>query len=100
MAAWRWLSDTITFGAVTVDAEEAGQEPDERHADGEPVSSVGAKFTEFSWDFGDGARRSQDGRADRATTTTRQAGDYVVRVEATDDLGHTAIGTQTIHVAG
>jgi hypothetical protein len=57
------------------------------------VSSVGAQFTTFRWDFGD--------RSPIVTTTTptvvhRQRddnGDQAVRVEATDSLGHRGIVT-------
>ena len=55
-----------------------------------PGSSVGASFTKFRWDFGDGSR---------IVTTTgpsvmhkyRRNKSYEVRVEATDSLGHSAV---------
>jgi hypothetical protein len=60
-----------------------------------PTSSVGASFTKFRWDFGDGSA---------ILTTTgptvehrfRRGGRHEVRVEATDSLGHSAIGERTI----
>ena len=60
------------------------------------VSSVGAKFTSFRWDFGD--------RSPIVTTTTpsvvhrsRDNGGQAVRVEATDSLGHRVIVTGAGH---
>jgi subtilisin family serine protease len=55
-----------------------------------PGSSVGASFTKFRWDFGDGSH---------IVTTSgptvmhkyRRNRNYEVRVEATDSLGHTAV---------
>ena len=55
-----------------------------------PGSSVGASFTKFRWDFGDGSH---------IVTTTgpsvmhkyRKNTSYEVRVEATDSLGHSAV---------
>jgi PKD repeat protein len=62
-----------------------------------PTSSVGASFTKFRWEFGDGARF----RATHKPTTDhhyKKAGNYAVRIEATDDLGHRAIGKSTVHI--
>jgi hypothetical protein len=94
-AAWRWLVDTITFGPLSVTA---GSDPTNVTLTATPSSSVGADFTNFRWDFGDGGSTASGNPA--ARHNYKQPGDYVVRVEATDDLGHTAIATQTIHIAG
>jgi minor extracellular serine protease Vpr len=96
MAAWRWLADSITFGplAMTSNAKDSTNVT----LTASPASSVGAQFTEYRWDFGDG--HGHNGHKATAHHNYKQPGDYVVRVEATDDLGHTSIGTQTIHVTG
>ena len=64
-----------------------------------PTSSVGASFTKFRWDFDDGSG---------FVTTTgptvqhkyRRSRTYEVRVEATDSLGHTAIGSVLVRLGG
>jgi len=93
-AAWAWLSDTITFGPLTVTPKK-GQVV----LAATPASSAGAEFTKFRWDFGDGTA-GQGTVEPSAQHQYKQAGDYVVRLEATDELGHTAIQKQTIHIAG
>jgi len=93
--AWRWLSDTITFGQLSAVPKNP---KDKTHLTltAAPASSAGASLTKFRWDFGDG--KSHESNKPTADHNYKDPGDYVVRVEATDDLGHTAIGTQTIHV--
>jgi subtilisin family serine protease len=98
-AAWRWLVDEITFGPLTVTPKKPGKDPTNVTLTASPSSSVGAEITKLKWDFGDGGGPGGPG-GDKTTVdhNYKQPGDYVVRVEATDDLGHTAIGTQTVHV--
>jgi subtilisin family serine protease len=96
-AAWRWLSDTITFGAVTVTAKKPGKDPTHVVLTASPSSSAGAEITKVRWDFGDG-HGHPNAHDMKAEHNYKKAGDYVVRVEATDELGHTSIQTQTIHV--
>jgi subtilisin family serine protease len=91
-AAWRWLVDTITFGPLSVTQGSVAT------LTASPSSSVDAEFTHFRWDFGDGS--GQAGGKASARHNYKQPGDYVVRVEATDDLGHTGVATQTIHITG
>jgi subtilisin family serine protease len=96
-AAWKWLSDTVTFGAVTVAPKKPGKDPLHVTLTASPTSSAGAAITKVRWDFGD----KHDDNGPNKTTADhhyKQAGDYVVRVEVTDDLDHTTIQTQTIHV--
>jgi subtilisin family serine protease len=64
-----------------------------------PTSSVNATFTKFRWDFDDGSG---------FVTTTgptvqhryRKSRTFEVRVEATDSLGHTAIGSVIVRLKG
>ena len=64
-----------------------------------PVSSsAGAAFTDFAWDFGDGSGIAHSGKNPTANHKCKTTGDYVVRVAATDDLGHTTVTTQTVHI--
>jgi len=97
-ATWRWLVDAITFGPLGVAPKNPGKDPTNVVLTANAASSVGAEFTKYRWDFGDGGKH--DGDKPTADHNYKQGGDYVVRVEATDDLGHTAIGTQTVHVTG
>jgi hypothetical protein len=94
---WKWLSDNITFTPITTAVKKPGK--DNIVLTTSATSSTGAKITGYEWDFGDGdgVKRSKTGTVDHKY---RDPGDYVVRVAATDDLGHTQIHTQTIHVAG
>ncbi len=96
-AAWRWLADTITFGALSVTPKHPGKEPNHVVLAATPTSSVGASFTKFRWDFGDGTGHAGSDKA-TAQHHYKHAGDYVVRIEVTDDLGHRAIGKSTIHI--
>jgi hypothetical protein len=95
-AAWRWLSDTTTFGAITATPRKPGQ--NEFVVSVPVTSSVGAAFTDFAWDFGDGAGFAHSGKTPSANHRYKTSGDYVIRVAATDDLGHTTVTTQTVHV--
>lgn len=57
-----------------------------------PGSSVGASFTKFRWDFGDGSHIVQTS----GPTVQHKYGrnrTYEVRVEATDSLGHSAVAS-------
>ena len=64
-----------------------------------PTSSVGATFTKFRWDFDDGSK---------FVTTTgptvqhkyRKSRTFEARVEATDSLGHVAIGSVIVRLKG
>jgi subtilisin family serine protease len=95
-AAWRWLSDTITFGTITATPRKPGQ--NEFVVSVPVTSSSGAAFTDFAWDFGDGAGFAHSGKTPSANHRYKTSGDYVIRVAATDDLGHTTVTTQTVHV--
>ncbi len=93
-AAWQWLSDEITFGALTV----TPKQPSHVRLTAAPSSSAGAEFTTFSWDFGDGSAFHESNKP-TAEHDYHDAGTYVVRVAATDALGHTAIQRATITVS-
>jgi hypothetical protein len=60
---------------------------------------VGAIFTKLRWDFGDGTP-FHDTDEPTAEHHYKMAGDYAVRIEATDDLGHSAISKNTVHITG
>jgi subtilisin family serine protease len=96
-AAWRWLSDTITFGTISATPRKPGK--DETVFTVPVTSSAEAAFTDFAWDFGDGSGIAHSGKTPTANHKYRTSGDYIVRVAATDDLGHTAVTTQTVHIA-
>jgi PKD repeat protein len=61
------------------------------------TSSAGASFSTFRWDFGDGSPVVTAG-GPTAEHRYRQAGTHLVRVEATDSLGHRTVGTQKVVV--
>ncbi len=81
-----WLLDTISAKV----AASAGRADSPVTLTAQATSSVGASFTQFRWDFGDGSPFT-------ATTTPSvqhqysRPGHYTVRVEVTDSLGHRAI---------
>src|SRR3954452_12112887 len=96
-AAWKWLSDTVTFGTIAVAPKKPGKDALHVTLTASPTSSAGAAVTNVRWDFGD----KHDDNGPNKTTVDhkyKDAGDYVVRVEVTDALDHTTIQTQTIHV--
>jgi minor extracellular serine protease Vpr len=96
-AAWSWLSDTISFGALTVAPKHPGHDQSHVTLTATPSSSSGAGFTKFSWDFGDDSP-FKDSKHPTTDHKYKHAGTYVVRLAATDDLGHTAIDSTTITV--
>jgi len=61
------------------------------------ASSVGASFSTFRWDFGDGPPVVTSG-GPTVEHTFRRTGTYTVRVEVTDSFGHRTIGTRTVKV--
>jgi hypothetical protein len=96
-AAWKWLSDTISFGTVVVAPKKPGKDATHVTLTASATSSAGAEITHVRWDFGD---KHDDNGPNKLTAdhNYKEAGDYVVRVEVTDSLDHTTIQTQTIHV--
>jgi hypothetical protein len=96
-AAWKWLSDTITFGALSVTLQKPGKNNQHVVFAITASSSVGAKITEYEWDFGDGDQ-FKTSKTPTIQHNYKKPGDYVVRVSATDDLGHTSITTQTVKI--
>ena len=60
-----------------------------------PSSTVGASFKKFRWDFGDG-EPCGDEQADTVHHNYKKRGDYAVRLEVTDDLGHRSVQHQTV----
>ncbi|MFN2556749.1 MAG: S8 family serine peptidase [Nitriliruptorales bacterium] len=61
----------------------------------QPISSVGARFVSFRWDFGDGSP-IQSTTAPTAHHRYPASGTYLLRVEVTDSLGHRAIATEEV----
>jgi hypothetical protein len=89
----QWLLDS-----VDVTLGQAGPSAGSRrntHLSATAVSSSGAAVTTFRWDFGDGSP---------VQTTSAPAVDHrfpghepvVVRVEASDGLGHRAVAAETV----
>jgi hypothetical protein len=62
-----------------------------------PSSSVGASFTQYRWDFGDGSGFVTTSGS-TVTHTFRSRRNYEVRVEVTDSLGHRAIGAGVVEL--
>ncbi len=98
-AALNWLLDRTTFGAI-VDTPQKGKDKPKKKVilTASPTSNVGATFTQYRWDFGDGSPYE--------TTATRGVnhqyqhwGTYNVRVEVTDSLGHRSIQKQAVEIA-
>jgi subtilisin family serine protease len=61
------------------------------------TSTAGASFSTFRWDFGDGSAVTTTGNP-TAEHIFRKSGSFLVRVEATDSLGHRTLGTQRVSV--
>jgi hypothetical protein len=62
-----------------------------------PASSVAASFAKYRWDFGDGSRIVTT-TGPSVTHTYRKSRSYDVRVEATDSLGHSALGAVEVRL--
>jgi hypothetical protein len=97
-ATLNWLLDRITFGAVAVTTQKPKGNAEKKVVlTASATSNVGATFTQYRWDFGDGSPYE--------TTATRSVnhkyktwGTYAVRIEATDSLGHRAIQHQNVEI--
>jgi subtilisin family serine protease len=88
-----WLLD-----AVSVDlASSTGHDKKKVTFTASPHSSVGAAFTKYRWDFDDGSHIVTT-TSPTVTHTYRRTDTYVVRVEATDGLGHRAIGADGVRI--
>jgi subtilisin family serine protease len=93
-----WLLDKTSFGAI-VDTPQKDKDKAKKKVvlTASPTSNVGATFTRYRWDFGDGSPYE--------TTATRSVahkyqhwGSYTVRIEVTDSLGHRSIQTQAVEI--
>jgi subtilisin family serine protease len=62
-----------------------------------PTSSAGASFTKFRWDFGDGSHYVTTS-GPTVMHKYKRSQSYEVRVEATDGLGHTAVGHDVVRL--
>lgn len=96
-ASLNWLLDKTTFGAI-VDTPQKKDKPKKKVVlTVSPTSNVGATYTLYRWDFGDGSPIE-------ATTTPSVAhdykhwGTYPVRVEVIDSLGHHAVQKQSVEI--
>src|SRR5439155_19657492 len=61
------------------------------------TSTADAPFSTFRWDFGDGSAVTTSG-GPTAEHIFGNNGTFLVRVEATDSLGHRTVGTQRVSV--
>lgn len=88
-----WLLDTITVEFEPTPVVTQGKATLSFKA----LSSVGAPLTGFRWDFGDGSApvTTTEPMAEHQYT---QPGEYVVRVEVTDGLGHRTVASQPVMV--
>jgi hypothetical protein len=97
-ATLNWLLDRTTFGALAVISQtDKDGEKKKVVLTASPASNVGATFTQFRWDFGDGS--PYETTATRSVTHKYQHwGTYPVRIEVTDSLGHRAVQTQSVEI--
>jgi subtilisin family serine protease len=99
-ASLNWLLDRTTFDAITVTPQKPKKKakPTKKivltaHA----ASNVGATFTQYRWDFGDGSSYETT-TASSVNHKYKHWGTYAVRVETTDSLGHRAVQTQSVEI--
>ena len=100
-AALNWLLDRTTFDAISV----TPQKPKKKHHEAtkkivltaHPASNVGATFTQYRWDFGDG-KPYETTATNSVNHKYKKWGTYAVRVEVTDSLGHRAVQTQSVEI--
>lgn len=97
-ASLNWLLDRTTFDAISV----TPQKPKKHHKatkrivlTAHPASNVGATFTQYRWDFGDG-KPYETTATSSVNHKYKKWGTYTVRVEVTDSLGHRAVQTQSV----
>ena len=88
-----WLLDSLSVELSSTTQQNEKQVTLTASAD----SSVGASFTQYRWDFGDGSGfvTTTDPTVTHKFQSRRN---YEVRVEVTDSLGHRAIGTGVIEL--
>jgi subtilisin family serine protease len=99
-AALNWLLDRITFEPITVTPQKQKKKPKPTKRivlTAHPASNVGATFTQYRWDFGDGKRYETTG-TNSVKHKYKKWGTYAVRVEVTDSLGHRAIQHQDLEI--
>jgi PKD repeat protein len=87
-----WLLD-----AVSVEVSSTSGRSKRVTLTASPTSSVGATFTQYRWDFGDGSRFVTT-TGPTVTHQFRSRRNYEVRVEVTDSLGHRAIGSGVVEL--
>jgi minor extracellular serine protease Vpr len=92
--AMDWLLDSVS---VDVRASTSRKKKKRVSFTATPVSSVGASFTQYRWDFGDGSGFVTT-TGPTVTHTYRNRRKHEVRVEVTDSLGHRAIGSTVVPV--
>jgi minor extracellular serine protease Vpr len=90
--AMDWLLD-----AVSVEVSSTSGRSKRVTLTASPTSSVGATFTQYRWDFGDGSRFVTT-TGPTVTHQFRSRRNYEVRVEVTDSLGHSAIGSGVVEL--
>ena len=98
-ASLNWLLDRIAFAAITKTAQKPKDNGEKKvvltaHAS----SNVGATFTKYRWDFGDGTPYETT-TASSVSHKFQHWGTYAVRIEATDSLGHRSIQHQSVEIA-
>jgi len=99
-ATLNWLLDRTTFGPVSVTPQKPKKKPKPTKKivlTAHPASNVGATFTQYRWDFGDG-KRYETTATDSVKHKYKKWGTYAVRIEVTDSLGHLAIQHQDIEI--
>ena len=63
-----------------------------------PSSNVGATFTQYRWDFGDG-EPCETTTASSRRPQVQEVGDVRRAVEVTDSLGHRSVQHQTVVIS-
>jgi subtilisin family serine protease len=97
-ATLNWLLDRIAFDAIAVRPQKDKDTPKKKVVlTAHPASGVGATFTRFRWDFGDGSPYATTGTP-AVDHKYQHWGTYSVRMEATDDLGHRAVQRQEVAI--
>jgi subtilisin family serine protease len=97
-ASLNWLLDRISFDPVSVTPHKAKKKPKPtKNVDltAHAASNVGATFTQYRWDFGDG-KPWETTTANSVHHKYKKWGTYAIRIEATDSLGHRSVQHQTV----
>jgi hypothetical protein len=98
-ASLNWLLDRTTFAAISVTSQKDNDKAAKKVVlTAHPASNVGATFTQYRWDFGDGSPYETTATSS-VNHKYKKWGTYSVRIEVTDSLGHRSIQHQSVEIA-